>query len=80
MICDWLILIRFVSFHEACVASVSARVCRESWDESKKKNRNDGGGEGERRKRLLANPTILENCVCPRTKLLIGAVLVVLIT
>ena len=60
----------------ACVASVSARVRRESWDESKKGN--DGGGRG-RRKRLPANPTILKNCVCPRTRLLIGAVLVVLI-
>ena len=39
----------------ACVASVSARVRRESWDESKKGN--DGGGGGERRKRLPANPT-----------------------
>ena len=29
----------------ACVASVSARVRRESWEESKK--RNDGGGGGE---------------------------------
>ena len=29
----------------ACVASVSSRVRRESWDESKKKN--DGGGGGE---------------------------------
>ena len=62
----------------ACVASVSARVCRESWDESKK--RNDGGGGGERRKRWPANPTILNNCVRPRTQLLIGAVLVVMIT
>ena len=32
----------------ACVASVSSRVRRESWDESKKKkNGKDGGGEGE---------------------------------
>ena len=29
----------------ACVASVSSRVRRESWDESKKKG-NDGGGRG----------------------------------
>ena len=65
--------------HLGCVASVSARVRRERWDESKKK-RNDGGGGGERRKRLLANPTILKNCVRPRTQLLIGALLVVLIT
>ena len=44
------------------------------------KKRNDGGGGGERRKRLPANPTILKNCVRPRTQLLIGALLVVLIT
>ena len=44
------------------------------------KKRNDVGGGGERRKRLPANPMILKNCVCPRTQLLIGAVLVVLIT
>jgi len=62
----------------ACVASVSARVCRESWEESIK--RNDGGGGGKRRKRLPANPMILKNCVRGRTQLLIGAVLVVLIT
>ena len=41
---------------------------------------NDGGGGGERRNRLPANPTILKNCVRPRTQLLIGAVRVVLIT
>jgi len=54
----------------ACIASVSARVRRE---------RNEGGGGRKRRKRLPANPTILKNCVRPRTQLLIGAVLVVLI-
>ena len=53
----------------ACIASVSARVRRESWDESEKKKNEGGGGRG-RRKRLPANP---------RTQLLIGAVLVVLI-
>ena len=41
------------------------------------KRRNDGGGE--RRKRLPVNPTILKNCVRPRTQLLIGVVVVVLI-
>ena len=45
-----------------------------------KKKMNDGGGGGERRNRLPANPTILKNCVRPRTQLLIGAVRVVLIT
>ena len=40
----------------ACVATVSARVRRESWDESKK--RNDGRGEGERRRwPLLPSPS-----------------------
>ena len=42
-------------------------------------NDGGGGGGGERRKRLPVNPTILKNCVRPRTQLLIGAVLVVLI-
>ena len=65
-------------FWLACVASVSARGRRESWEKNKKK-RNDGGGGGERRKRLPVNPTILKNCVRPRTQLLIGAVLLVLI-
>ena len=37
----------------ACVASVSARVRRESWEESIK--RNDGGGEGK------------EGNACPQT-------------
>ena len=41
------------------------------------KRRNDGGGE--RRRRLPVNPTILKSCVRPRTPLLIGVVLVVLI-
>ena len=41
---------------------------------------NDGGGGGERRNRLPANPTILKNCVRPRTQPLIGAVRVVLMT
>ena len=35
-----------------------------------------GGREGNV---CLKNPTILKNCVCPRTQLLIGAVLVLLI-
>ena len=61
----------------ACVASVSARVRRESWEESIK--RNDGEGGAERRKCLPANPTTLRNCVRLRTQLLIGAVLVVLL-
>ena len=68
-----------VLFGLACVASVSARVRLERRDESKKK-RIDGGRRGERRNRLPANPTILKNCVRPRTQLLIGAVLLVLIT
>ena len=59
------------------MASVSARVRQESWNESKKK-RNEGGGGREQRKCLPANPTILKNCVHPRTQLLIGAVLVLI--
>ena len=61
----------------ACIASVSARVRRESWDESKKK-----GMRGERegsKGHLPTNPTILKNCVRPRMQFLIGAVLAVLI-
>ena len=38
--------------HLACVASVSARVRRESWEE--RKERNDGGGGGERRGEKLS--------------------------
>ena len=66
-------------FKIACVASVSARVRRESWKESKKRNDGGGGWGGERRNRLPANHTILKNRVRPRTQLLIGVVLVVLI-
>ena len=63
----------------ACVASVSSRgSSRKLGQEQQKKN--DGGGGGERRNRLPANPTILKNCVRPRTQLLIGTVRVVLIT
>ena len=58
----------------ACVASVSTRVCQESWDESKKRNNRGGGRRGERES-LNANPMILEICICPQTQLLIGAVL-----
>ena len=54
-------------------ASLSRKLGREQ------KKRNEEGGGRERRKRLPANPTILKNCVRPRTQLLIGAVLVVLI-
>ena len=42
----------------ACVASVSSRVVRAG---AKKKNKMEGGGGGGKRKRLPANPTILEN-------------------
>ena len=47
--------------------------------EQKKKKKNEGGGVRRRKKRLPANPTILKKCVRPRTQLLIGAVLVVLL-
>ena len=64
----------------ACVASVSSRGSSTKLGQEQKKNMNDRGGGGERRNRLPANPTILKNCVRPRTQLLIGAVRVVLIT
>ena len=50
----------------ACVASMSMRVCQESWDESNKKEMK-GGGEGgvERTKRLLANSRIFEKLCSP---------------
>ena len=63
----------------ACVASVSSRGSSRKLGQEQKK-RNEGGGGGERRNRLPANPTILKNCVRPRTQLLIGSVRVVLIT
>ena len=63
----------------ACVASVSSRGLSRKLGQEQK-NMNDGGGGGERRNRLPANPTILKNCVHPRTQPLIGAVRVVLIT
>ena len=43
-----------------------------------KKKRNDRRGGEKWRKSLPTNPTILKNCVRPRTQRLIGAVLVVL--
>ena len=50
----------------ACVASMSMRVHRESWDESNKKGMK-GGGEGgvERTKRLPANSRIFEKLCSP---------------
>ena len=43
----------------ACVASVSNRVIARKLERKQKKV--EGGGGGEKRKRLPANPTILEN-------------------
>ena len=43
----------------ACVASVSSRVIARKLEREQKKM--EGGGGGEKRKRLPANPTILEN-------------------
>ena len=43
----------------ACVASVSNRVIERKLERKQKKV--EGGGGGEKRKRLPANPTILEN-------------------
>ena len=47
------------SFSLACVASVSNRVMARKLEWERKKKGVEGGGE--KRKRLLANPTILEN-------------------
>ena len=69
-----------VCYKLACIASVSSRGSSRKLGQEQKKKMNDGGGGGERRNRLPANPTILKNCVRPRTQLLIGAVRVVLIT
>ena len=44
--------------HLACVASVSNRVIARKLERKQKKV--EGGGGGEKRKRLPANPTILE--------------------
>ena len=43
----------------ACVASVSSRVIARKLEREQKKM--EGGEGGEKRKRLTANPTILEN-------------------
>ena len=43
----------------ACIASVSNRVIARKLERKQKKV--EGGGGGEKRKRLPANPTILEN-------------------
>ena len=72
-------IIRFFIYLSLRSKRFLARFRLESWEKSKK-NMNDGGGGGERRNRLPTNPTILKNCVRPRTQLLIGAVRVVLIT
>ena len=51
-------IMNFEKKYVACVASVSSRVRRESWDESKKK-RKDGGGGGEWRNRVSSSPLTL---------------------
>ena len=48
-----------IHFALACVASVSNRVIARKLERKQKKV--EGGGGGEKRKRLSANPTILEN-------------------
>ena len=45
----------------ACVASVSNRVIARKLEREQQKKKMEGGGEGGKRKRLPANPTILEN-------------------
>ena len=44
----------------ACIAGVSNRVIARKLEREQKK-KVEGGGGGEKRKRLPANPTILEN-------------------
>ena len=51
----------------ACIASVSARVRRESWGESKKK-RNEGEGEGSAITRLETLATHAKDFVTSQTK------------
>ena len=48
---------RKTNSHIACVASVSAGVRRECWDESKKEARNEKGGDVEKRKPLIPSPS-----------------------
>ena len=48
---------RKTNSHIACVASVSAGVRRECWNESKKDVRNKTGGDGEKRKPLIPSPS-----------------------
>ena len=47
-----------INGHLACVASISSRVITRNFEWEPKKKM---GGGGEKRKRLPANPTILEN-------------------
>ena len=49
-----------INGHLACVASISSRVITRNFEREPKKKM-EGGGRGEKRKRLPANPTILEN-------------------
>ena len=48
-----------INGHLACVASISSRVITRNFEREPKKM--EGGGGGEKRKHLPANPTILEN-------------------
>ena len=49
-----------INGHLACVASISSRVITRNFEREPKKKM-EGGGGGEKRKCLPANPTILEN-------------------
>ena len=51
---------RYTDVSLACVASVSNRVTARKLEREQKK-KVEGGGRGEKRKHLPANPTILEN-------------------
>ena len=49
-------IMNFEKKYVACVASVSSRVRRESWDESKKKKKGRGRGRGMKEPRFLFSP------------------------
>ena len=49
-----------INGHLACVASISSQVIMQNFEQEPKKTM-EGGGVGEKRKRLPTNPTILEN-------------------
>ena len=57
--CSYSPSLRSKRFHRVRANVFSAFWLRKGW--GKQKNGKEGGGEGRRRKRLQANPTILKN-------------------